>query len=577
MADTRPKKAALYVRVSTLYQIDKDSLPVQRQELENYARYALDIPSCEIFEDAGYSGKNTSRPQFQQMMARIRQGEFTHLLVWKIDRISRNLIDFAEMYQELKDLGVTFVSKNEQFDTSTAIGEAMLKIILVFAELERKMTAERVSAVMLSRAENGKYNGGRIPYGYSYDKETSAFSLVESEARIVHEIFERYSHLDSTQTISRDFNERGLRTRYGPWNTTGIWMILTNPFYYGALRYNYRNESKGLNEWYFRTADEIVLIPGHHEAIVSKEVFDACQEKLSRNGVMKRGTPKTYKRKNVHVFAGLISCGLCGAQYTATIGKPKMRQDGWRPSYYMCSTRRNAKSCMNKFVSDETIGPFVMNYIANILRAENSFGRSTSIATLQKKLLRGRVFADVDHIERPGLDAMRELFQSEKFGSVEYVPPEIDLTSVIETTERDVLDKEKRRVERAIDRLKAAYLYSDDAMSEAEYIVQRKELMDQLKSVDDRIQSIDDRAVAGRQMSDAEFIAKASYFALQQELLSGREVDYVDLIRHTDPEITRDFVNSVCSNFCILDGKITSIRFKNGIEHRFVYKESGPS
>ena len=113
-----------------------------------------------IFEDPGYSAKNTDRPDFQRMMARVRTGEFTHILVWKIDRISRNLLDFAAMYQELKELGVTFVSKNEQFDTSTAIGEAMLKIILVFAELERHMTSERVTAAMLSRATNGKWNGG---------------------------------------------------------------------------------------------------------------------------------------------------------------------------------------------------------------------------------------------------------------------------------------------------------------------------------------------------------------------------------------------------------------------------------
>ena len=91
-----------------------------------------------IFEDAGYSAKNTDRPDYQQMMARMRTGEFSHLLVWKIDRISRNLLDFSVMYAELKELGVVFVSKNEQFDTSSAMGEAMLKIILIFAELERK-------------------------------------------------------------------------------------------------------------------------------------------------------------------------------------------------------------------------------------------------------------------------------------------------------------------------------------------------------------------------------------------------------------------------------------------------------
>ena len=149
------KKAALYVRVSTAHQIDKDSLPFQRSELTNYSKYVLGIDDYEIFEDAGYSAKNTDRPKYQEMISRIRNKEFTHLLVWKIDRISRNLRDFSEMYDELKEYGTTFVSKNEQFDTSSAMGEAMLKIILVFAELERKLTGERVYSIMLSRAEKG--------------------------------------------------------------------------------------------------------------------------------------------------------------------------------------------------------------------------------------------------------------------------------------------------------------------------------------------------------------------------------------------------------------------------------------
>lgn len=115
------------------------------------------------------------------MMGRIRKGEFTHVLVWKIDRVSRNLLDFAEMYEELRSLRVTFVSKNEQFDTSTAIGEAMLKIILVFAELERNMTSERVTATMISRANSGQWNGGRIPFGYSYDPKEKSFPYVKTK------------------------------------------------------------------------------------------------------------------------------------------------------------------------------------------------------------------------------------------------------------------------------------------------------------------------------------------------------------------------------------------------------------
>ena len=146
------KKAAIYIRVSTHWQVDKDSLKVQRRELIAYVTLVLGITDYVVFEDPGYSAKNTDRPEYQAMMDRIRTGEFTHLVVWKIDRISRNLIDFATMHDELQSLGVTFVSKNEQFDTSSAIGEAMMRIILIFAELERKTTAERVTAVMLSRA-----------------------------------------------------------------------------------------------------------------------------------------------------------------------------------------------------------------------------------------------------------------------------------------------------------------------------------------------------------------------------------------------------------------------------------------
>ena len=105
-------KVAIYTRVSTDHQIDKDSLPMQRKDLIAYSQLIIGTDDYEIFEDAGYSGKNIARPGFQVMMERVRKKEFTHVLVWKIDRISRNLLDFAQMYAELKKLGVAFVSKN---------------------------------------------------------------------------------------------------------------------------------------------------------------------------------------------------------------------------------------------------------------------------------------------------------------------------------------------------------------------------------------------------------------------------------------------------------------------------------
>lgn len=209
-------KVAIYIRVSTQYQVDRASLPVQREELINYAKYVLGITDYAVFEDAGYSAKNTDRPDYQQMMTRVRTGEFTHILVWKIDRISRNLLDFAAMYAELKQLGVTFVSKNEQFDTSSAMGEAMLKIILVFAELERNMTSERVSAIMLSRATDGVWNGGKVPFGYSYDKSNKVFSIYEPEAKIVTYIYDQYEAVRSLTSVAKALNEKAFAP--GPGN-----------------------------------------------------------------------------------------------------------------------------------------------------------------------------------------------------------------------------------------------------------------------------------------------------------------------------------------------------------------------
>ena len=115
---SRKQKVAIYIRVSTLYQVDRDSLPMQRKDLIAYASLILGIEEYEIFEDAGYSGKNTDRPAFQEMMQRIRKGEFTHVLVWKIDRISRNLLDFAEMYEEL--LAANMASSSTYNATTTS-------------------------------------------------------------------------------------------------------------------------------------------------------------------------------------------------------------------------------------------------------------------------------------------------------------------------------------------------------------------------------------------------------------------------------------------------------------------------
>ena len=564
------QRAAIYIRVSTRWQIDKDSLPLQRSDLPKYAEIALGIKSYVIFEDAGYSAKNTDRPAYQQMMARLRVGEFSHLLVWKIDRISRNLLDFAAMYQELKDYGVTFVSKNEQFDTSTAIGEAMLKIILVFAELERNMTSERVTAVMLSRAEQGMWNGGPVPYGYDYDRETKEFSINESEASVVRTIYEMYRQGSSSTVIVKYLNGRGLQKETGSgWSQKGVCDILRNPFYCGKLRYNYRNEKRGTKSWVVRDEKDWIVIDGHHPAIVSEEDWIGACQQLEANQL---GTRKlSYNRKHVHIFSGLMTCGYCGENMGATLDRP--RRDGWRPSVYNCYKHRRYNDCPNKYASDVIVGPFILNYIANLIRAQKSFGKSTSIETFQKKLLRGKFFADVECIERVGLQEMYDLIKSRSGGDTPFTLRERAGGGNDQTEERALLMSEKRRHERALKRLTSAYLYADNEIPEHEYITQRKSLLDQLADVDARIAELDKSISNAFNISDDEFMELASYFVMTQRLTDKRFVDYQSFIKEADPKIVRDFVTSVISNFCVKDCKILSITFRNGIEHRFVYKQ----
>ncbi len=522
-----------------------------------------------VFEDAGYSAKNTDRPDYQRMMARVRTGEFSHLLVWKIDRISRNLLDFAAMYAELKKLGIVFVSKNEQFDTSSAMGEAMLKIILVFAELERNMTSERVSAVMLSRANDGIWNGGKVPFGYAYDKDSKQFSIIEDEAQVVLHIYDLYESVKSLTTVAKALNEKGVRSRTGkPWNPTTVRTMLTNPFYAGTYRYNYRDESS--KSFTVKDKDEWVLVLDHHPAIVTPERQEIIAVMLQSKQRGWAGAGMTYQRKNIHIFAGLLKCGCCG--YTMIASPDRERSDGWRPSVYKCSRQRRFGDCDNKYVSDVTLGPFALNFIANLIRASNSFGKSTSIETLEKKLLRGDMFSQVDHIERPGLEELYTHLRS-GFDPLAFETRTVDAAeSGAALQERDLLLSEKRRLERALNRLKSLFLYGEEAMAEKDYLVERKQLMDALEEKDAQLEELEAEVASSITMSDEEFMAKASYFILSQQLQDKRFVDYEKFIRKIDPQIVKDFLNSVVTNFCIKNGLTASILFKNGLEVQFSYK-----
>lgn len=539
-------KAALYIRVSTAYQIDKDSLPMQRQDLQNYCKLVLGIDDYEVFEDAGYSAKNTDRPAFQNMMERLRRKEFTHVLVWKLDRISRNLSDFAVMWEEFKKYDVQFVSKNEQFDTSSAMGSAMLKIILVFAELERNMTSERVTAVMVSRAEQGKWNGSRPSFGYKFDFEKQYPVPDEEESKILQMIYNKYEETKSTHKVSKYLNENGYKTkRNGLWSSATVNQILTNPFYVGTLRYNYKESGRGK----VKPKDEWVVIENNHEAIITKEQWDRVQDILKKNC---NHPFRQITQKYTHIFSGLLKCQKCGGGTSAY--KDRERSNGYRPSIYSCSNMGVGRNCdMNSYVSDMVLGEFILNYMSNMLSVQKNGSDN-----LEADLLRGKAFKDIAYVTKDSVEDLSRILQGET------IPNKLSASKTDEI-DNSALIQRKAKLERALKRLDDLYLFSDDAIGEKEYLDKKTSLLNELNSIN--IQKTNNNTSL---LVDNKQIDKC---VIDWKLGGGEYINYKKLALDLDEKVLKEFFNTVIEQVTIGEKhRIHEIKFKNGLSQKFLYR-----
>lgn len=559
-------KCALYIRVSTFHQIDKDSLPLQREDLINYAKYILGIDDYVIFEDAGYSGKDTDRPSYQNMMARIRMGEFSHLLVWKIDRISRNLRDFSEMYDELKKYNVTFISKNEQFDTSTAMGEAMLKIILVFAELERKLTAERVFAVMMSRAEKGLWNGATVPLGFIWDEETKFPKIYEPEAKVVQYIFDLYEKKRSTTKVAEQLNKENVKTkRGGSWTPRTVGSILTNPFYIGTYRYNTKTQKT--RRW--KDKSEWIVIENHHPAIISKEQFERVAKILKDN--YRGDYNRQRKSQNVHILSSIIKCFKCGSNMNA--GNDRARKNGFTPSRYTCYQIHKTYTC-NNYASDLTVLPFIINYIGNYMTLQERITKNHSYRDMESILLRGKYFTDIEHINKDDIKCTYKLLVN-NLPVINYKLQESQEDKNVTFKDRyDIYKNEKEKQENALKRLDDLFLYAEDSMPKKDFILKRQEITIKIEEINSKIQEL--RAEENDFVDNKEFSlrSKASFYLITQLIGNSKNIDVRYLLENVDKSIIKDFLSTILSEVSVDHQKVQYITFKNGLTHHFEYKKN---
>ncbi len=367
-------KVAIYSRKSK-FTGKGESVENQVQLCKEYAikHFNFDESSFIVYEDEGFSGGNTKRPEFQRLLKDTEANKFQMLICYRLDRISRNISDFSQMINILNKNNISFISIREQFDTTTPMGRAMMYIASVFAQLERETIAERIRDNMVQLAKTGRWLGGTTPTGYKSEpvvtldkcgKQHRMYRLaaVPEEMDIIKLIYDRYISLKSITGIEKYLMEHNITTKNGAnFHAASIRPILTNPVYAiadktlyeyllennyniyssidefngvnGLIAYNKTIQDKGCKERYRDTGDWIVAV-GMHEGIIPGEKWIKAQEILKENKSM------CYRKvkSNQSLLSGVLICSNCGS-FMRPKAMQRKNEKGQQVFYYICEMK----------------------------------------------------------------------------------------------------------------------------------------------------------------------------------------------------------------------------------------------
>jgi site-specific DNA recombinase len=297
---TQPvRRCAIYTRKSSEEGLEQDfsSLHAQRESCEAYVNSQkhegwIVLPT--IYEDGGYSAGSMDRPALQRLLADIKSGAVDVVVIYKVDRLTRSLTDFAKIVEIFDAAGASFVSITQQFNTSTSMGRLTLNVLLSFAQFEREVTGERIRDKIAASKKKGMWMGGWVPLGY--DRKDRTLTVNKAEAKTVRTIFELFLKLKSVRDVQNELARLDLRTKpylaergraIGnlPFARGHIYRILSNRLYVGEINH------KGVNH------------PGQHPALISKNTWNAVQAQLAANGHDNRSRSNV---KSISLLAGLI-------------------------------------------------------------------------------------------------------------------------------------------------------------------------------------------------------------------------------------------------------------------------------
>ena len=327
------------------------SLEAQRIACENYIA-ARQMDGWEIvpthYDDPGFSGGNTNRPAFQRLMDDARNGKFEMIICYKIDRLSRRITDFTDIFRDLDKCGVKFASVTQEFNTDSSMGKMVLNLLMTFSQFERDLTSERVRDKMAATRKKGLWPGGTVPYGYMrVDKRLVPDP--ETAPNVKH-IFELYRETGSPKEVCRRLTEEGILrfpVRKVRWNTPSLSTCLRNVVYIGKV-------SLGKETY-----------PGVHEPILDIGLWNKVQKMLSEVSVK-----PTERRHNAMpaLLQGLVHCGTCGN--AMTYRWTKKASNGAKYGYYtdITDNKRAISSCPVRAVSAAILEPVVEAEVLKVLK-----------------------------------------------------------------------------------------------------------------------------------------------------------------------------------------------------------------
>ena len=285
------KVPAAYIRVSSREQALKGySTDEQKTRCKEYIRN-LGLKYHRLYIDNGYSGKTLMRPAMQRLLDDIIAEKISHVVIWKLDRLSRNLTDTLLLIEELDKAGIGVISVTQAIDTTTTIGKVVISVLSGFSQIELENLSDRVRMGVRARFKEGKWKGGTTPYGYKYDLESEMLVIDNDEAKVVKLIFEKYLEFESLKGVAKFLNEKSIPTRKSrKWQATTIVNILERETYTGILRQgDVEVRSEGLR-------------------IIEDDVFQAVKELKESRKIY-----APHRKRKEEIYVGGHFCGNCGA------------------------------------------------------------------------------------------------------------------------------------------------------------------------------------------------------------------------------------------------------------------------